>query len=138
MTFLAKLGKALAQGVAVATGVWPIVSQFFGQKAQAVATTIINDLSQIGGIVTTVESVIQTPGSGAVKLAAAVPLVANVVRSSEMVAGHKVANEALFIQGCQKITDGTADILNSLDPNSVQTSGHPIAVGPAPQVPPAQ
>jgi hypothetical protein len=126
MTFLKRLGQVLAQGIAVAAGVWPLVSQFFGAKVQQAVPTVINDLTQIGGIVTQVEAVIQTPGSGAIKLQAAVPLVANVVKTSEMVSGHKIANDALFIEGCTDITSGTAKILNSLDAGAVQTSGKPI------------
>jgi hypothetical protein len=126
MTFLKRLGQVLAQGIAVAAGIWPLAGQFFGAKGQQVATTVINDLTQIGGIVTQVEAIIQTPGSGAVKLQAAVPLVVNIVKTSEMVSGHKIANETLFIEGCTDITSGVAKILNSLDAGAVQASGKPL------------
>lgn len=132
MTFLAKLGAALAKGIAVASGIWPLVGPLFGSsaKAQNVSTTVSNDLLGIGQIVATTEAILQTPGSGGVKLAAATPLVAGLIKSSELVAGHKIVNEALFTQGCQSITSGSADILNSLDPSAVQTSGSPIVVPP--------
>ena len=124
MTFLKKLGSILAKGLAMATGIWPIVQGFFGSNTQIneYVPKVINDLTQIAGIVVQVEAVLQTPGSGAAKLAAATPLVANVVRTSELISGKKIANDTLFIQGCEKITDGMADILNSLHPDAAQTA----------------
>ena len=132
MTFLKKLGSILAKGLAMATGIWPIVQGFFGSSTSPVVhgaveyvPTIINDLTQIAGIVVQVEAIIQTPGSGADKLKAATPLVANVVRTSELISGKKIANDTLFIQGCGKLTDGMADILNSLHPDAAQTAPTP-------------
>jgi protein-disulfide isomerase len=124
MTFLKKLGLVLAKGLAVATGIWPLVSGFFGSGSSTseYVPKVINDLTQIGGIIVQVEAVIQTPGSGAAKLAAATPLIANVVRTSELISGKKIANETLFLQGCGKLGDGMADILNSLHPDAAQTA----------------
>jgi len=125
MTFLSKLGSALAQGLAIATGIWPLVQGFFGQK-QAQATVVVNDLTSIGQIILQAEAFFQGPGTGAQKLQKATPLVANIVKTSEMVGGHKIQNESLFIQGCGKIASGTADVLNSLDANAVQTASKVI------------
>ena len=134
MTFLKKLGQYLAEGVALATGLWPLVSQFFGSstKAQQTATTVINDLTAIAQVVVQTEAVIQTPGSGAAKLQAAAPLVANIVKTSELVSGHKIANETLFIQGCTDLTNAVAEILNSLDSGNVQKSGQVVSSIPTP------
>ena len=122
-----KLGQVLAQGIAIATGVWPLVSNLFGSssKAQSVVPQIINDLTSIGQIVVQTEALILTPGSGATKLASATPLVVNIVKTSELVSGHKIKNEALFIQGCTDLTSAVAEILNSLDSSGIQTSGQP-------------
>lgn len=127
MTFLKKLGSVLAKGLAVATGIWPLVSGLFGSdtKVTEYVPGVINDLSQIAGIVVQVEAVVQTPGSGAAKLQAAAPLVANVIRTSQLISGKKIANETLFVQGCTKITDGMADVLNSLHPDAAQTAPTP-------------
>ena len=134
-TFLSKLGKVLAEGVAVAAGVWPLVSPFFGSSTKLATTVpmIINDLSTIGSVVVQAEALIQAPGSGPQKLAAAAPLVANIVRTSELVSGHKIVNETLFIQGCTDLTSAVAEILNSLDSGAVQSNGKAITA-----VPPAQ
>ena len=134
MTFLSKLGSVLAKGLAVATGLWPLVSNLFGSnaKVQQTVPTVINDLTSIGQVVVQAEAMFQTPGSGAQKLAAAAPLVTNIIKTSELVSGHKIANENLFIQGCTEITAAIADILNSLDSNSVNTaSGSPVVIPPA-------
>jgi hypothetical protein len=133
MTFLKKLGSALAQGIALATGMWPLVSKFFGAgvAASQTANTVVNDLTAIGQVVVQAEAMFQGTGTGATKLAAAAPLVANVIKTSELVSGHKIANETLFTQACQEITSSVADLLNSLDSSSVQTSGKPIPVPPA-------
>lgn len=134
-SFLGKVGKALAEGVSIALGVGPIIFPFLGSKVQGTATTVINDLTSVGQVVTMTEAILQGPGNGADKLAAATPLVANIVQTSELVAGHRIANESLFIQGCQKITSGVADILNALDPGAVQTSGKPLPVPAQTQIP---
>lgn len=136
MTFLSKLGGILAKGLAIATGLEPLIGGFFGsgpegQKAAAATSSAINDLSQIAQTVTMVEAVIQTPGSGAAKLSAATPLVANIIKTSEIVSGKKIVNEALFVQGCQEIASAMADVLNSLDPNAAQTAPGPAIVVPA-------
>lgn len=140
MTFLSKLGTYLAKGIALATGIWPLVSNMFGSnvKAQNVGTQIINDLTSIGQVVVQAEALIQVKGSGAQKLAAAAPLVANIVKTSELVSGHKIANETLFIQGCTDLTNAVAEILNSLDSGAVQSQGSAIpAVPPPTSVPPS-
>lgn len=128
-TFLSKLGKALATGLAIAAGVGPIVIPFLGSgKAASIASTAVNDFTAIGQTVVSAEALIQGAGTGAAKLAAATPLVTQIIQTSELVAGKKIANEALFVQGSSKITSGMADVLNSLEANAVQTSGTPLVV----------
>jgi len=131
MTFLAKLGTYLAKAIAVIAGVEPLVAPLFGAKAQTTGATVVNDLTQIGQVVVTAEALIQSPGSGAAKLQAAAPLVANIVKTSELVSGHKIANEALFIQGCTDITNAVAEVLNSLSPDGVQSNGQALPTVPA-------
>jgi hypothetical protein len=122
MTFLKKLGMFLARATAIIAGISPIVIPFLGSKAGAIASTAVNDFTAIGQQVLQVEAVLQTPGSGAQKLAAAVPLVQGIIQTSELVAWHKIANEALFTEGCQDITNGTAKILNALSPDGVKSA----------------
>jgi hypothetical protein len=132
MTFLKKLGSALAQGIALATGMWPLVSKFFGAgtAASQTANAVVNDLTAIGQVVVQAEAMFQGTGTGPSKLAAATPLVANIIKTSELVAGHKISNEAAFTAACQAITSDVANLLNSLDSSTVQTSGKPLPVAP--------
>src|ERR1700720_2033755 len=133
MTFLAKLGSFLARGIAILTGLTPLISPLFGSKAQQatnVSGTIVNDLTAVGQVVVSAEAILGA-GTGPAKLAAAAPLVANIVKTSELVSGHKIANEALFIQGCTDLTNAVAEILNSLDAGAVQSQGQPIPPVPA-------
>jgi len=137
MTFLKKLGSVLAQGIAVITGIFPLVAPFFGSSATTVQTvnTVKDDFTSIGQVVVSAEALLTGTGTGPAKLAAATPLVANIIRTSELVSGHKIANEAAFTKACEEITGGVADLLNSLDPGTVQTAGKPLPIGPAPSAP---
>ena len=135
MTFLAKLGSFLAKGIALLSGVYPLVAPLFGSKATGTVTTVTNDLTAAGSIIVQAEALLG-PGTGPAKLAAAAPLIANIVKTSELVSGHKIANEALFIQGCTDLTNAVAEILNSLDPGAIQSSGQPISAIPPPTTSP--
>jgi hypothetical protein len=125
VNFLAKLGKFIAEGVLVLSGLGPVVGQFFGSKSGAMVGTVVQDLTSIGGVVVMAEAMMG-PGGGPLKLSAATPPVANIIKTSELVNGHKIINQALYLEGCTDITSGTAKVLNSLDGGVVQSSGQPI------------
>lgn len=121
MTFLKKLGQFLAQAVALATGIGPLIEPFLGQgRASQIPATVVNDLTQIAQVVTSVEAVVQTPGSGATKLAAATPLVLQILRSSQAFAGMKIADEALAEKGASGVVQGIVDFMNAIHPDAVQ------------------
>jgi hypothetical protein len=132
VTFLAKLGKFIAEGVALLSGLGPLISPLLGAKGQAVVSTTTNDLTAVGQVVVQAEALIQGAGTGPQKLAAAAPLVASIIKTSELVSGHQIANEQLFIQGCTDLTNAVAEILNSLSSNNVQSSGQPLPASPQP------
>lgn len=129
-SFLKKLGQVLAKGIAIAAdvaGLFPLVQPFLGSSATAskagqIVQTATNDLTSIGQTVVTAEALIQAPNSGSQKLAAAAPLVEQILKTSELVSGKHIANEAAFSAAAQKITSGVADLLNSLDQNAVKTA----------------
>lgn len=117
-TFLKKLGTILVNVAGVAVGVGPIIQPFLGSgKVAAGATTVVNDLTAIGSTIVQIETAFAAvPGStGAQKLQAAIPLVGNIIKTSELVVGKKIANEALFTQAIQEYTQATVDLLNSID-----------------------
>jgi len=131
MTWLAKIGGFLAKGIAVLSGLEPLIAPYIGAKGGTVATTVVNDLTAVGSVVVQAEALLGS-GTGPQKLAAAAPLVANVVKTSELLAGKHIKNETLFIQGCTDLTNAVAEILNSLDPGTVQSSGSPLPPTPPP------
>ena len=124
MTFLKKLGQILLRVVGVAAGIGPLVTPFLGSgKVAADSTAVVNDLTAIGSVVTQIETAFAAvPGStGAQKLQAALPLVSNIIATSEMVIGKKVANPAMFTLACTEYTQATVDLLNSIDQSEAKT-----------------
>jgi hypothetical protein len=120
MTFLKKLGTILANIAGVAMGIGPIISPFLGSgKVAAGVTTVVNDLTAVASTVVLIETALQGK-TGADKLAAAIPLVGNIIKTSELVAGKKIQNEALFTQAIQEFTQATVDLLNSIHPDEAQ------------------
>lgn|SRR5678815_1839714 len=121
MTFLKKLGTILLNVAGIAVGIGPIIGPLLGSgKAGQVVGTGINDLTAIGSIIVQIETAFAAvPGStGAQKLQASIPLIANIIKTSQMVVGKKIANEALFTKAVQEYAQATVDLLNSLDQNA--------------------
>jgi hypothetical protein len=122
MKFLSKLAQVILQGVAVVSGIAPVLSQVPG--ASGPVQTISQDLAQIAQIIAQVEVIGQKLGqAGPSKLVAAAPLVEQVLLQSALLAGRKIDKDRadLFSQGSKKIADGMADVLNSLHEDEVKT-----------------
>jgi hypothetical protein len=51
-----------------------------------------------------------------------IPLVANVIKTSEMVVGKKIDNEALFTQAVTEYAQATVDLLNSIHHDEAKTA----------------
>ena len=125
MTFLKKLGQVLLKVIALAAGVGPIIQPFLGSgKAAQTTGTVVNDLTAIGSVIVQIETAFGAiPNStGAQKLQAAIPLVANIIKTSELVVGKKIANEALFTQAVTEYAQATVDLLNAIHPDEVKTA----------------
>jgi hypothetical protein len=123
MNFLKKLGKILANATAIAVGIGPIIGPFLGAgKAASAEATAVNDLTQISQIVTMVEAVVQTPGSGATKLQAATPLVLQILKTSQAFVGKKVADEALAEKGAADIVTGIVEFMNAIHGDEAKTA----------------
>lgn len=121
MSFLKKLGQILVNLAGIAAGVGPIIAPFLG-SGKAVVGTAVNDLTAIGSTIVQIETAFAAiPNStGTQKLQAAIPLVGNIIKTSELVAGKKIANEALFTQAIQEYTQATVDLLNSIHPDEAK------------------
>ena len=118
LTFLKKLGQIIVNAAGIAVGIGPIIQPFLGSgKAGTVVTTALNDFTAMGQTIAQIEAAFAAvPGStGVQKLQAAIPLIQNIVKTSELVSGKKIANETLFIQACTEYAQATVDLLNSID-----------------------
>lgn len=120
MTFLKKLGTILANAAGIAAGVGPLIKPFLGQKGGAIEDVAVNDLTQIAQIATMTEAVVQTPGSGAAKLAAATPLVLQILKTSQAFSGKKIADEALANKAAADIVTGVVEFMNAIHPDEAQ------------------
>ena len=114
MKFLTKLGQILLKVTQVVTGIAP----FIPSAHQGTYQIVSRDLEQISAIIIQAELFGQALGlPGSSKLTAATPAVAQIILQSSILANHKIANDVLFKQGCNKIADGMADVMNSLNDN---------------------
>ncbi len=125
MTFLKKLGQFLAKAGAiavniagVAAGIGPIIAPYIGTKAAGVVGTVTNDLTLMAQQVVTIETALQGK-TGADKLTALIPLVGGVLSTSELIAGKKIANEALYTKAVQEYAQASVDLLNAIHGESV-------------------
>lgn len=115
MKFLTRLGQILIKATEIAIGFAPLAKVGLPGQSEKI-DTISTDLAEIANIIATVEAMGQALAlPGIQKLTAASPLVAQIILKSSVLANHKVANPVLFQQGCQKVADGMADVLNSLE-----------------------
>jgi hypothetical protein len=115
MSFLAKFGQVMLKIVGIATGFEPLIAPLLPAKAQQPFSDSLTKIAQAVGTVETVVGAISGPGNGASKLKGAVPLVAQIIQTSELVAGRKIKDEAAFTAAVQGITSNVADLLNALE-----------------------
>ena len=115
MRFLTKLGNILLKATQIVTGFAPLAKVAMPGQADKI-DVISQDLAEVAQVVSTMEVIGQTLKiPGAQKLQGVTPLVAQIILRSAIVANHKIQDPVLFQGGCQKIADGMADILNSLE-----------------------
>jgi len=122
MSFLKKLGLVLASVASTAIGVGPLVTPLLGggNKAAGMVGSITNDLTSIGSVIAQVETIFAgQDGMSDQKFKAAVALVGPIIRTSQLVSGKKIADEAKLKDGIGRVTQGIVDVLNSLHADSV-------------------
>ena len=112
MGFLRKAGSIIGKITQLWLGLAPMLTNIPG----SVRTEISSDLTILAGIIINAEAMGQALDiKGPDKLKAAAPLVAQMVLQSSLLAHRKIKDPVLFKQGCTKMGDGMADLLNSLD-----------------------
>lgn len=115
MKFLTRIGAIILKGIEIYAGFAPIIQTAF-PGFQDKVQVLSNDLVEIANIIVQVESFGQALAiPGPQKLIAATPAVSQIILRSAILANHSIADPILFKQGCTKIADGMADVLNSLD-----------------------
>lgn len=116
LTFLKKIGEDIIKVAGIVTGFEPLALAAMPGVSGAIST-VVGDLQQMASIVVSVEAVgaSMTPAlTGAQKLQAATPQVAQIILKSGALVGHEVADQALFTNGAEQIASGIANVLNSL------------------------
>jgi hypothetical protein len=123
MTFLKKLGQILVNVAGVAAGFGPLVAPFLGSgKSAQVVATATNDLTAIAQRAVEIETAFAAvPGStGAQKLAALIPLVGNIIATSELVSGKKIGNTDQYQKAISGYAQATVDLLNAIHPDEAK------------------
>jgi hypothetical protein len=116
MNFLKKLGSIVLKIIGLWTGFSPLLGS--AVSASGTATKVIGEVTQAFGVIGTVEQMF-TAAYGpdaklpSQKLAAAVPFVAQLIQQTDLLAGKKPKDEALFTQGATDFTNALVKILNS-------------------------
>lgn len=122
VTFLKKAGVLLVNAVSIVELGYPVLGRLIPKAGQGIAATIVNDLEQFSGVVTTIEAVgasIPAGMTGEQKFVAVLPGITQAVAGSSVMAGKKIADTALFQKACKEYAQATVDMLNSLDPASI-------------------
>jgi hypothetical protein len=122
VSFLKKAGTLLVNAVSVIELGYPVLGKLIPKNAAGVADVIVTDLEQFSGVVTSVEAVsaaLPAGLTGEQKFAAALPGITRAVAQSSIVAGKKIADQAMFQKACSEYAQATVDMLNSLDPASI-------------------
>lgn len=132
VSFLENFGLMVLRGFNLIPQATQIVESSAGQPIP-----VLDKLGQIWNLVKTGEVIIgkvMGPGSGEQKASGIAPLVAQVVMSSEIVAGRTIAADKLdtFNAKCQELGGIVADIGNCLEPDSTAIQTEKI---PAPKPP---
>jgi hypothetical protein len=118
---LKKIGLVLLDGAQIATEVlgMPFISGLLGSvgtKIQGATITVLSDFNSVAQIVSLMEAAFAGPGTGPQKLAAASPLVQQLVMSwalSNLPGHNKVKDPALLATSVSGLTSSFAGILNS-------------------------
>jgi hypothetical protein len=116
MSFLKKLGSVVLKVIGIWTGFAPLVQSVIPQSPTAVA--VEDKLAKAISLIVTVEQTFAAafgPDAklGSDKLRAAQPFIAQLIQQTDLLAGKKPKDEAMFQKGCTELTGALADILNA-------------------------
>lgn len=132
LTFLSNFGQMVLRGLNVLPQVTQVLESSSGRPIP-----VLDKLSQIGGLVKSVEVIADKlvgPGAGQRKAEAIAPLVAQVLYTSELVAGMEMlpGTEAEFNAVCVSFASDTARLLNCFKPKTIEIPVEKATPTPAP------
>ncbi len=115
MNWLKRIGQAALAGVNIIPVFGPIAAALIpGDKDDKILATIQGSLIDIQQIILNAEVFgAALTLTGEQKLKGAIPAVAQVILHSSIMAGKPPANQALFLEGVQDMTNAMVKILNS-------------------------
>lgn len=116
MSFLKRLGQIALKVVVGIDTFAPLVKGFTSDRVDAIIDRVGDYTTQAADVIVQAEIMGQALQlGGSQKLKAAAPAMAQVILRSDAMVGKKIKDAATFERGVLKITDGWADVLNSLD-----------------------
>lgn len=115
VSFLKKIGAAIVKAEPIAVEVGSMAASFL--PGGSLVGTIVGDISRMSNQAITVEAALQgKPGTE--KLEALIPLIGQIVMTSEGVVGKEVADNDMFKRALVGYAQATVDMLNSLHPTT--------------------
>ena len=124
MTLLKKIGRIALEVTKMVVGFGPVVTLTMPPDKAGKITAVMDTMTQIQDVIVKAEimgQALSLPGPDKLKMSA--PAVAQVILASSVLVGRSIENPELFSAGATKVSDGMADILNSLKDN-VDTEDH--------------
>jgi hypothetical protein len=122
MKFLQLLAKIIKEGGIILSGFQPYISQV-DPKATPVLVKADDVLVKIAGIVADAQvagEALQL--TGAQKLTAVTPLVAQAIKDSALLFGHEIQNLDAYTTAAQGIASNVVDLLNSLKASNIKVA----------------
>lgn len=118
-SILKKIGQVMTAVVTGSQVLGPIINQTVPASVQPTVVKVEDKLNDIFKAIFTVETVANTltdpaAKTGAQKLAMLIPLVQDIVASSQLVTGKSVGDPQLFTEGVKEVAEGAVKIINAL------------------------
>lgn len=127
MKLLTKIAKIAGKVTSTFLGLEDVIRGFIPDEKEGVLKPIKDTMLEVRDAIISVEvmatGLSQAP-TGEDKLRMAGPLVRDVILRSALVANKDIEDKDIFSRGVDKISDGMADVLNSLKDNSIDEENH--------------
>lgn len=117
LSFLKKVETGLIKFLPQGDAILNIAQMLVPDKEKAVVSQVKDKFDQVATLAMTVGKAFDAAGlqgSGAQKLTALQAFTLDILKQSELVVAHGVADDTLFAKGANEISQGVVDILNSL------------------------